>query len=83
MQWLVTVRSAVGQSGLHVSFLLIVLSAIALHLFLRYTVQGRALYALGSDKSVAIRTGINLKKAYIIAFAILGSMDVVIPEIDR
>jgi len=74
MKWLVTVDSVVGQSGLHISFLLVVDIFILLSLFLRHTTLGRSMYALGSDKSVAIRTGVNVKNAYIAAFAILGAM---------
>jgi simple sugar transport system permease protein len=73
-QWLVTVQSAVGESGLHVSFLLIILSFIILNIFLRYTTAGRFIYALGSDKSVAIRTGIDSKKIYMIVFSIMGAL---------
>lgn len=74
MKWLVTVDSVVGQSGLHISFLLVIALFILLSLFLRYSMLGRSIYALGSDKSVAIRTGVDVKKAYIAAFAILCAM---------
>ena len=74
MRWLVTVQAVVGRSGLHVSFIVVVLASIGMHLFLRYTVPGRSIYALGSDKSVAIRTGFDTKKIYMTAFALLGSM---------
>jgi simple sugar transport system permease protein len=72
MKWLITVKSVVGQSGLHISFLSILFVGIAMHLFLRYTTLGRAIYAMGSDKSVAIRTGFNIKKVYLIVFPIMG-----------
>lgn len=74
MKWILTVNSVVGQSGLHVSFLLVVAIFIFLSAFLRYTTLGRAMFALGSDKSVAIRTGINIKTVYVAAFAFLGAM---------
>ncbi|MBM3138125.1 MAG: ABC transporter permease [Chloroflexi bacterium] len=74
MRWLVTVQSSAGRSGLHVSVLLVIAAAVVIHLFLRYTVWGRAMYAAGSDKSVAIRTGLDIKKIYMTAFAILGAM---------
>lgn len=73
-KWLVTVQSVAGQSGLHVSFILIILIFIGLHFFLRYTTIGRAIYAMGSDKSVAIRTGFNIKKIYLTVFSIMGAM---------
>jgi simple sugar transport system permease protein len=71
-KWLVTVESVVGQSGLHISFLSIVFVGLAMHIFLRYTTLGRAIYAMGSDKSVAIRTGFNIKKVYLTVFPIMG-----------
>jgi simple sugar transport system permease protein len=73
-KWLVTVQSVAGESGLHVSFILIILTFIALYVFLHFTTVGRYIYALGSDKSVAIRTGIDSKKIYLIVFAIMGAL---------
>jgi simple sugar transport system permease protein len=73
-QWLITVRSVVGQSGLHISFLWIIVTGLAIHLFLRQTTLGRAIYAMGSDKSVAIRTGFNIKKVYLFVFPLMGVM---------
>jgi simple sugar transport system permease protein len=74
MKWLVTVQSAAGESGLHVSFILIIITFIGMYLFLRYTTMGRYIYAMGSDKSVAIRTGIDSKKIFLIVFSIMGAM---------
>lgn len=71
-KWLISVQAVVGQSGLHISFLIIVFVALAMHLFLSYTTLGRAIYAMGSDKSVAIRTGFNTKKVYLIVFPLMG-----------
>jgi simple sugar transport system permease protein len=73
-EYLISVESVVGQSYLHVSFLWILFSGIALHIFLRYTTLGRAIFAMGSDKSVAIRTGFNTKKVYLTVFPIMGVM---------
>lgn len=74
MRWLITVQSVVGRSGLHVSFIIVVIACIAMQLFLRYTTMGRSIYAYGSDRSVAIRTGFDIKNIYLTAFAILGTM---------
>ena len=73
-KYLITVESVVGQSGLHISFLSILVSGILLHLLLRYTMIGRGIYAVGSDKSVAIRTGFNVRKIYMVVFPIMGIM---------
>ena len=74
MKWLITVQAVVGRSGLHVSALVALVSLVGMHLFLTYTTAGRAMYALGSAKSVAVRTGFDTRKVYLIAFAILGGM---------
>ncbi len=76
-KWLVTVQSSAGQSGLHVSVLLILFALIGMYLFLRHTTYGRAIYAMGSDKSVAVRTGINIKNIYLIVFSFMGAMSAV------
>jgi simple sugar transport system permease protein len=73
-KWLITVDSVVGKSGLHISFLSILIAGVTLHIFLRYTTLGRAIFAIGSDKSVAIRTGFNIKKVYLTVFPIMGVM---------
>jgi ribose/xylose/arabinose/galactoside ABC-type transport system permease subunit len=59
---------------MHVSLIYIVVIGIVLHLFLNYTTLGRGIYAVGSDKSVAIRTGFNLRRIYLVVFAIMGGL---------
>jgi simple sugar transport system permease protein len=44
---------------------------------MKYTVIGRSIYAIGSDKSVAIRTGFNIKKTYLIVFPIMGALSAI------
>lgn len=73
-RYLISVQSVVGRSFLHISFLWVIGTGIILHVFLRYTTLGRAIFAIGSDKSVAIRTGFNLKKVYLTVFPIMGAM---------
>ena len=74
MRWLVVVQANVGRSGLHVSVIMVAITFVVLFLFLRYSTPGRAIYAMGSDKSVAIRTGLDIKKIYLMVFAIMGGM---------
>ena len=76
-KFIVEVESVVGSSGLHISFLTIILLGILLHLFLKYTSMGRGIYAIGSAKSVAIRTGFNLRKIYLIVFPLMGAFSAV------
>lgn len=76
-KWIVVVQSVVGESGLHVSFISIFIVGILLHLFLKHTTLGRGVYAVGSDRSVAIRTGFNLKKIYMTVFPIMGALSAI------
>jgi simple sugar transport system permease protein len=73
MNWLVTIYSESGRSGLHVSIYVLVAAVVFLTLFLRFTTLGRTLYAVGSDKSVAVRTGVSLRLVYFTAYALLGA----------
>jgi simple sugar transport system permease protein len=73
-RYLISVQSIVGRSFMHISFLWVIVAGIILHFFLKYTTLGRAIFAIGSDKSVAIRTGFNIKKVYMTVFPIMGAM---------
>ena len=73
-KFIFSVDSVVGTTGLHVSILYILIIGILLHLFLNYTTLGRGIYAIGSDKSVAIRTGFNVRRIYLVVFAIMGGL---------
>jgi len=72
---LITVESVgAGGSFLHISFLIVLITGVLLHLFLKYTTLGRSIFAMGSNKSVAIRTGVNTKLVYLTVFGIMGLM---------
>jgi simple sugar transport system permease protein len=72
-KFLVTVKTAGGiESGLHVAIFIVIAVALALQLILKHTTVGRAIYAYGNDRSVAIRTGFNIKLVTVIVFALLG-----------
>ncbi|MDP2965273.1 MAG: ABC transporter permease [Pelolinea sp.] len=72
---LITVKSSgLGGSFLHISFLVVLVTGVLLHLFLTYTTLGRSIYAMGSNRSVAIRTGINPKLIFLTVFPIMGLM---------
>jgi ribose/xylose/arabinose/galactoside ABC-type transport system permease subunit len=64
----------IGSSGLHISFIWVVAIGVLLHLFLTYTTLGRGVYAVGSDRSVAIRTGFNIQRIYLVVFGIMGGL---------
>lgn len=72
-KYVITVQNAsVGESGLHISFIYIIIMGILLQLFLKHTTLGRGIFAIGSNKAVAIRTGFNLTKIYFVVFSIMG-----------
>jgi simple sugar transport system permease protein len=75
--YIIEVESVVGGSGLHISILTLLVIGILLFLFLRYTTTGRSVYAIGSDKNVAIRTGFNVNKTFYIVFAIMGMISAI------
>lgn len=72
-KFFITVKSASGvESGLHVAIFIVIGIALVLHFILKHTTVGRAIYAYGSDRSVAIRTGFNIKRVTMIVFILLG-----------
>lgn len=72
-KFLVTVKNISGvESGLHVAIFIVIAIAILLHIILKHTTTGRAIYAYGSDRSVAIRTGFNIPFITTVVFVLLG-----------
>lgn len=62
----------VGQSGLHVSVLYVLVIGIFIWWLLRYTTLGRGIYAMGGNREVAIRSGFNIKQITMVVFIIVG-----------
>jgi|SRR5476649_612730 len=50
------------------------LLAIALHVFLRHTVLGRSIYAVGGNAVSAERVGFNLKKTTLFIYTLVGAI---------
>ncbi|TKI05387.1 ABC transporter permease [Martelella alba] len=50
------------------------LLALALHLFLRHTVLGRSIYAVGGNAVSAQRVGFNLKKTTLFIYILVGAL---------
>ena len=64
-----------GQTvKLKVMFLIPVVMSILLFLFLKYTIIGRSMYAVGSDRDTARRNGINVPLTMATAYIILGAV---------
>ena len=64
----------VGDSGLHVSVLYILVIGILTDILLRYTTLGRGIYAMGGNREVAIRSGFNVKAITMIVMMIMGGL---------
>jgi simple sugar transport system permease protein len=68
-------RLASGETiGLSVSFFLLVLVAVAAWLFLRYTLAGRGIYAMGGNLDAAERAGFNLTGLRFLIYAVVGCL---------
>ncbi|NLN70324.1 MAG: ABC transporter permease [Chloroflexi bacterium] len=61
-----------GETGLHISILYVIVIAIFLWWFLKYTMIGRGIYAIGGNKEVAERTGFNINRIHLVVFLIMG-----------
>ncbi len=61
-----------GVTGLHVSTIYVVVIGVFLWWFLKYTMIGRGIYAIGGNPEVAERTGFNIKKITLIVFVMMG-----------
>ncbi len=70
---LMTVKDPqVGFSSLHPAVLILVATAVLVGLFLRYTMIGRGLYAMGGNREVAERTGFNLRQTEFVIYSTVG-----------
>jgi simple sugar transport system permease protein len=64
----------VGETGLHIGVIYVVLCAIFIWILLRYTIYGRGFYITGGNKEVAFRTGYNVIALLSIAMAFNGAL---------
>ncbi|HVO70321.1 MAG TPA: ABC transporter permease [Aggregatilineaceae bacterium] len=62
----------VGETGLHVSILYAIFIGLFVWWFLRYTTIGRGVYAIGGNRSVAIRSGFKVNRIMLIVFGLMG-----------
>lgn len=67
----------VGQTGLHISILYVIVIGVLLALFLKYTTIGRGVFAIGGNKEVAIRSGFNTTRIMLIIFGIMGVLSAI------
>lgn len=67
----------VGTTGLHISIIYVLVTALFIWWLLKYTMIGRGIYAIGGNRDVAIRSGFNINKITLIVFAILGLLSAI------
>jgi simple sugar transport system permease protein len=60
--------------GLSVSFFVLVLVAVAAWVFLRYTLAGRGIYAMGGNLEAAERSGFNLTGLRFLIYSVVGCL---------
>jgi len=72
-KFLVTVKDPfVGDSGLHISILFVLIIGVLIHIMLKYTTLGRGIYAIGGNRDVAIRSGFNVNLIIMVILIIMG-----------
>ncbi|RKX73326.1 MAG: hypothetical protein DRP87_19120 [Spirochaetes bacterium] len=72
-RFLIKVRDpVVGEAGLHISIIYLVVITVLIWWGLKYTTFGRGLYAIGGNREVAIRTGFNVKLITIVMLGLVG-----------
>ncbi len=72
-EYIMTVKDPyVGQSGLHISFIYVVVIGLLIWLLLKYTTIGRGIYAIGGNREVAIRSGYNIRTILFVVFPLVG-----------
>ncbi len=62
----------VGTTGLHESFLYVVILGLFIWWMLKYTTLGRGVFAMGGNREVAIRSGFNVNRIQLTLFVIMG-----------
>lgn len=67
----------VGETGLHVAVIYVVLIGLFLWWALKYTTIGRGVYAIGGDREVAVRSGFNMTLITMIIFGFMGVLSAV------
>lgn len=67
----------VGETGLHVSILYVIVIGLFIAWMLKYTTIGRGIYAIGGNREVALRSGFNITRITLITFAIMGLLSAI------
>jgi simple sugar transport system permease protein len=67
----------VGETGLHISILYVIVIGLFIAWMLKYTTIGRGIYAIGGNREVALRSGFNISRITLITFAIMGLLSAI------
>jgi simple sugar transport system permease protein len=67
----------VGETGLHVSILYVIVIGLFIAWMLKYTTIGRGIYAIGGNREVALRSGFNITRITLITFALMGLLSAI------
>ncbi len=62
----------VGEAGLHVSTIYVVVIGLFVWWLLKYTTLGRGIFAMGGNRELAVRSGFNIKLITFVTCAIVG-----------
>jgi len=61
-----------GETGLHISIIYVVIMGLFIWWLLKYTTIGRGVFAIGGNREVAVRSGFNITFITLVIFAIMG-----------
>lgn len=67
----------VGETGLHVSIIYVIVLGLFIWWLLKYTTIGRGVYAIGGNREVALRSGFNITRIMLIIFGIMGILSAI------
>ena len=77
-KFLVTVQDPlVGTTGLHESIIYVLVIGLFVWWFLKYTIIGRGVYAIGGNREVAVRSGFNIKLIMLFIFGLMGILSAI------
>jgi simple sugar transport system permease protein len=75
---LVTVQNPLGGSvGLHPAVLIMIAVALLVWCFLKYTMIGRGIFAMGGNREVAERSGFNLRQIEYVIYGTVGVLSAI------
>ncbi|WP_105616209.1 ABC transporter permease [Vallitalea okinawensis] len=71
---IIEVPGSADISGIPLSFIIVLIVYVCVHLFLNHTVLGREIYSVGGNKEAALLSGINVGKVLTFVYGFSGFM---------